>query len=357
MIDVIDVQSVEGVILHEVKDPNVKKGEKVRGIIDWERRESLMRVHTATHIILGAARRILGDHAWQSGASKTVERARLDISHYARITQGQIEEIERLANQVVREGRPVSCRWMQRDKAEEKYGFRLYQGGVVPGKEIRIVDMGDWDVEACGGTHLANTSEAGLIKVLGTERVQDGVERLIYAVGPHALAEVQRRESILMDSAELLGAPMDELRETVASSLDTIKQLRSRLDSLRRSMSKLRAEALLAEAEEVDGLKLVFYSDEVDIEFLIELGNALEEREPNVVAVMLSSNQRRSAVKAGKGAMGKGVHAGRLTSELAKVIGGGGGGAPYFGQGGGGDPAKFGEARETVLKALKAQIG
>jgi len=219
------VQSVEGVILHEMEDAGkLSVGDRVTGTIDWERRQALMRSHTATHLILGAARRVLGDHAWQAGAQKGVETSRLDVSHYRRLTRREVEAIERLANQVVREGRPVYCRWMQRDDAEAKYGFRLYQGGAVPGKEIRVVEVeGGWDVEACGGTHLANTSEAGLIRIVNTERVQDGVERLVYAVGPHALAEVQRREAILADTAELLGAPMEKVKESVANNLEAIR--------------------------------------------------------------------------------------------------------------------------------------
>jgi len=219
-----------------------------------------------------------------------------------------------------------------------------------------VVDMGDWDVEACGGTHLANTSEAGLIKIVGTERVQDGIERLIYAVGPYALTEVQRREAILMDAAELLGSPYMEVGTSTASIMDQNKKLKSQLEALRQTLSREKAETLIEDAKLVDGLKLVFYSDEVDIEFLIELGNALEEKEPDVVAVMLSSTQRRSAVKAGKGAMAKGIHAGKLTSELAKIIGGGGGGAPHFGQGGGGDPDKFREGMDEVREAVKKQL-
>jgi alanyl-tRNA synthetase len=353
---VIDVQSIEGVILHIVDRPGIMKGDYVHGVIDWERRMALMRAHTSTHIIIGAARRVLGEHAWQAGASKTVQSARLDISHYARITREQVEEIERLANMVVREGREVTCKFMQRDIAEKKYGFRLYQGGAVPGKEIRIVDMGDWDIEACGGTHLSNTSQIGLIKIIGTERVQDGVERLVYAAGSYALEEIQRREALLMDAAELLGAPYDSILESIQNNIDTIKSLRSQLDDLRKSLGSELAGNLIEKALDVDGVKVVFYSDEIDFDFLIELGNSMEEIEPNIVAFLISTNQKRFGVKAGKRAMDKGIHAGRLTTELGKLLGGGGGGAPYFGQGGGGDVDKFYDYKSEMLKAVKVQL-
>ncbi len=353
---VSDVQSIEGVIVHEVNKNELKIGDKVHGMVDWDRRIALMRAHTATHIILGSARRVLGEHAWQAGASKTPERTRLDISHYERITRDQVEEIECLANSVVREGRQVSCRFMMRDEAEKKYGLKLYQGGAVPGKEIRVVDMGDWDAEACGGTHLANTGEVGMIKIVETDRVQDGVERLVYAVGPYALKEIQKREALLMDAAELLSVPYEQVKEAVTHNIKSMKELRSQLDSFKKTVSRQRAESLLNKAEEVDGIKVVFYSDDVDMDFLIELGNAMEDQNPDIVGIMYSISQRRFCVKAGKAAIKKGVHAGKLTKELGEIIGGGGGGQQYFGQGGGGELIKFKGSHMTMIEVIKTQL-
>jgi alanyl-tRNA synthetase len=353
---VLEVTSIEGVIIHEVDRPDLKEGDRVHGVINWDRRLALMRAHTGTHIILGAARRVLGDHAWQAGASKSVERSRLDISHYSRLTRDEVERIEKLANQIVVEGKPVVCKFMQRDTAEEKYGLRLYQGGTVPGKEIRVVDMGDWDVEACGGTHLSNSSEAGLIKILGTERVQDGVERIVFAVGPYALEEVQRRERILMESAELMGSPLENLKKAVSNNLEQIKELRSQLDKLQKTLSEQKAEQLLEKALKLDGIKIVYYKDEVDFDFMIELGNQIEELDPHIVLVMMSTSQNRFGVKAGKKAMDKGVHAGKLTNRLGKLIGGGGGGESYFGQGGGGNTEKFIETKQELIKFIEEQI-
>ena len=226
----------------------------------------------------------------------------------------------------------------------------------MAGKEIRIVDMGDWDVEACGGTHLSNSSEAGLIKIVATERVQDGVERLIYAVGPYALEEVQRRERILMESADMLGAPYENLTRSISNNLEQISELRSQLDNLKKTLSEQKASQLLENSIDVDGVKVVYYKDDVDFEFLIELGNQMEELDPGVVLVMMSTTQNRFGVKAGKEAMEKGVNAGLLTNKLGELIGGGGGGAPYFGQGGGGDPDKFTDTRQRFLDMVKNQL-
>jgi alanyl-tRNA synthetase len=357
-VQVENVLSIEGVILHKVDDASeIGVGDKVRGVIDWERRLALMRAHTATHLILGAARRVLGDHAWQSGAQKGVETSRLDISHYKRLTREQVEEIERLANMVVWEGRPVACRWMQRNDAEAEYGFRLYQGGAVPGKEIRVVEVeGGWDVEACGGTHLSNTSEAGLIKIVNTERVQDGVERLIYAVGPHALAEVQRRERSLMEAAELLGTTYHQVGTSTATLIDQDKELKKQLETLQLAASRQTAQRLIEEAEDVDGITLVVHSDKTDPDFLIEVGNALAENDEGVVALLFSEDEGRLVVKVGEVAISKGVHAGRLTSKVSEMIGGQGGGQPHFGQGGGGDPEKFRGSREVIRETLRDQL-
>jgi alanyl-tRNA synthetase len=352
---VLDVQSVEGVLLHDVKKPLVKPGDRISGVIDGNRRMSLMRGHTATHIVLGAARRVLGEHAWQAGASKTVERNRLDISHYSKLTREQIERIEELANKVVREGRPVSCVFMQRDKAEEKYGFRLYQGGVVPGKEIRIVDIGDWDVEACGGTHLGNTSEVGLIKIVATERVQDGIERLVFAVGPHALAEVQRREAILSKTAELMGSSVDEVTETIANSLDTMKELRREVEQLRAENSMNIAENLLENSDTLDGDGgLIVDMVDKNTEMLIEVGNSLKQKKEHFVAVLHSGIEPRVVVVSSDEATRRGYHAGKITKEVSRVIGGGGGGKPHLGQGGGSDIEKFNANKNEIKKVVRS---
>ncbi|MFP3950977.1 MAG: alanine--tRNA ligase, partial [Candidatus Bathyarchaeia archaeon] len=351
-----EVISVEGVILHKVDKVEAEKGQQIHGIIDWNRRLSLMRGHTATHIILGAARRVLGKHAWQAGVSKGIEKNRLDVSHYARITREELEEIEKLANDVVRERLEVKSRWMQRDRAEEAYGFRLYQGGAVPGREIRIVEIGDWDVEACGGTHLSNTSQAGLIKIVGTESVQDGIERLEYSVGPQALQVVQERERLLMDTAQLLGSPLEMVPDSVTNILNEIKTLRSQLDMIKSIMSTEKAIELLEDTRVIKGVKTIIHSENMDSDFLIEIGNSIERIESRFVAIMLSEAENRTVVKAGQKAVEMGVNAGKITKALSKILGGGGGGAPHFGQGGGADPEKFRSSKDKIERIVEEQI-
>ena len=182
--DVVDTQKIGKVIVHKLgTSPTFKEGSTVHGVLDWDRRYSLMKAHTVTHLINGAARRVLGEHVWQSGTQKGLETSRLDITHYRRLSPEEIHKIEMLANGAIAANMKIEITWYPRNEAEARYGFRLYQGGAVPGKDIRVVKTGDWDVEACAGTHLGSTLEVGFVKIVYTERVQDGVERLGYAVG------------------------------------------------------------------------------------------------------------------------------------------------------------------------------
>ncbi len=192
------VQKVGNVVVHEVRGDitGIMPGMAVNCVIDSSRREQLAIHHTATHIINGAARRVLGSHIWQTGAHKSVKGARLDITHYASLSDEELKKIEDLSNKIVSEKRPLDIRFMERVAAESTYGFRLYQGGVVPGGEIRVVSVKDWDVEACGGIHLSNTKDAGPIKITGTKRIQDGVVRLEFSAGPAAQAYIEEQKKI-----------------------------------------------------------------------------------------------------------------------------------------------------------------
>jgi len=349
---VVDVQRVGTVSLHLLDGPTPKVGEAVKSRIDWERRIALMRHHTATHVVLGAARRALGQHAWQAGAQKGVDNVRLDISHYERITDEQIAEIERLACDLVMKCVPVEATWMPREKAEQMYGFILYQGGVVPGREIRVIKIGDWDVEACGGTHVKNTGEIGLIKILKNERVQDGVERLIFAAGSAAVKATQNREAILERSASALDAPLEKLDEYAKSIAEEKERLSKRLQDVRTQLATIESKDLLAHAEKIGKIKLATALKKMgEEEDIVALSNQVMQSDANAVLVVaLVKDSVRIFVAAGKNAMKVGVHAGKVASELAKLVGGGGGGKEYFGQGGG---TKLDNAEAVIKNAKK----
>jgi len=228
------------VILHQTKGGVVKVGEKVKGKLDEERRLSLMRHHTGTHILLHACKQVLGTHVHQAGAQKGSDTSRLDIRHFRHITPEELGRIEIEANRMVMMALPVYVRWEERTHAEQKYGFDLYQGGVPPGKEIRVVQV-DGEVQACGGTHCGNTGEVGAIKVIRVEHIQDGIERLEFAAGTAALYAMQRVEGLLSASAGALSVQVENLPAAVARFFQEWKEQRKEIERLQARVAELEA--------------------------------------------------------------------------------------------------------------------
>ena len=203
MARVDDVVKVGEVILHHVSGGVLQRGERVKGMVDEERRFSLMRHHTATHILLHAAKEVLGVHIHQSGAQKGAESSRIDIRHFKHITPDELRKIEIAANRMVMANQPVEISIENRTKAEQEYGFSLYQGGVPQGKDLRVVKVAG-DIEACAGTHCRSTGEVGAIKILRVEHIQDGIERIEFAAGTAAIYSMQHLEQIASSSADVL---------------------------------------------------------------------------------------------------------------------------------------------------------
>jgi alanyl-tRNA synthetase len=359
-IKVTGTWKVGRVILHQIDGMPPRVGENVRGSIEWERRVSLMRHHTGTHLVLGAARRVLGKHAWQAGAQKGVESSRIDVSHFDRITEEQTREIERLATEVALQDIPVESMWLPREKAEQDYGYILYQGGVVPGREVRVIKIGDWDVEACGGTHCTRTGQIGTIKILHTERIQDGVERIIFAAGTQALRAFQEQEARIKGISTAIEAPVEKVDQYVQALILEKAKLSKRVEELAGQWAEQEAKRLLATAKQVAGVKLCqakyTTGDESEI---ISLNNKIVEQEPNtVVVLLLVKDSVRIFVGAGKKALSQGVHAGSLAGKLASIVGGAGGGRDYFGQAGGTNIMAVDEVianSESELKSMLAK--
>ncbi len=183
--------------------------------VDVVRRNKLKRLHTATHIVNYAARKVLGNHVWQNGSRIEEDFATLDITHYKHLTPREIVEIERLANQVVFESKEVVINEVPREEAEKKYGYVIYQGGAVPLRTLRIVEIKDIEVEACGGLHVGNTSEVKLIHVYKTEKVQDGLIRLFFVAGERALDLFMECEEIIWGLCEKYSVNRKDLSATV----------------------------------------------------------------------------------------------------------------------------------------------
>jgi alanyl-tRNA synthetase len=228
-LEVVDVARRGPWVLHHLERTSpFQVGERVHGRIDQPRRVQLMQHHTATHLLNGALREVLGPHVWQTGAYKGTEAARIDITHYKPLSKEELRTVERRVNEVVREDRPVKSYFEARNEAERRFGFTLYQGGAVPGKELRIVEIEGIDVEACGGTHCTHTSEVGAIALLDVERIQDGVVRLTYASGERALDLREEHEEILREASRRLGVPVAQLPDGIDRLLGEIEESRKR---------------------------------------------------------------------------------------------------------------------------------
>ncbi len=208
---VVDVEKYGGVIVHKLEGLEPREGAKVIGKVDAKRRQKIRRIHTATHIVNGASRQVLGPWVWQHSAFKEEDYGRLDITHFAKLTDEEVRKIEDVANDVVMKNYPVKISWLPRKEAEAKYGFRLFQGGVVPSRTLRIVNINDWDIQACGGTHTDTTGQVGFIKIMRTERIQDGVERLVFVAGYPAVDYIQSMDSTIEQASSVLGVQRENV--------------------------------------------------------------------------------------------------------------------------------------------------
>ena len=346
--DVRDVQLVGDVVVHRT-DADPGTGEFVRGVVDRERRLRHMRHHTATHIVGHAARQVLGDHIRQAGAQKSADSARLDVTHYESIDREEVAEIERRANELVMADEPVTQEWLDRNDAESRHGFDIYQGGIPEGEQIRLIHTGP-DTQACGGTHLSYTGEVGAITLLGTERVQDGVVRLTYAAGEAAVEAVQRTERRLRETADVLDVSPPDVPETAERFFEEWKARGKRIDQLKEELARARAGGGDGGEEvDLDGTSAVVQHLDGDMEQLRATANALVE--DGKVAVVGSDADGAQFVVAVPD--GVAVDAGDVVGELARRVGGGGGGPPDFAQGGGPEEERLEEALADAAEILR----
>ena len=351
--NVTDVQKSGDVIIHFV-DGKLNVGEIVHGRIDWKRRIAIMRHHTGTHIIAGAAREVLGNHIWQSGSQLGEKQARLDVTHYTRITEKQLKEIELRSNEIVLKNLHVEKSFLDRNTAEKRYGFRLYQGGAPKGNEIRVIRISDYEVQACGGTHLNSTLEAGAFKILRTERVQDGIERFVFSAGLAAIKNIQKNEDYLETSSDILSVMPSQLPKTVKRFFDEWKSQKKEIDILREKIANLELENLKNDAIKINDILLISKISNAGMKELIKLAGEFT-KEKNVVAILGSDKNGGKLVIACNKNLD--IDCVWIAKESAKIIGGTGGGRKDFAQAGGSFSGNIGEAIKLAEKMVKKICG
>lgn len=253
---VVDVMKVGPCVLHVLSPPlpaadsyDSYKGKTVRGLVNAERRAQLRNNHTATHIVYASCRKVLGPHVWQAGARKQIHQAHLDITHFKSLSHADMIAIENEANRIVMRGKEIKKGFMPKDQAELQYGFSLYQGGVVPGNELRVVNIADTDTEACCGTHADNTSEVGMIKLIKSARISDGIVRLYYVAGENALAISNADSNILNDLTQSWGIAADDILPTATRFFDGYKKYSSLVQKQNTTILDLSMKVFLLQPE------------------------------------------------------------------------------------------------------------
>ncbi len=352
--EVYDVQRAGPSVLHFVRgDASRLRGTRVGCAIDANRREALMRNHTATHIVLGAARKALGNHVWQAGAHKAVDMARLDITHFDALTDAELLKIEELANDEVLASRQVRVKVLARDLAERKFGFRLYQGGSVPGGELRVVEIPKWDVEACGGTHVTRTSDVALIKILRSTRIQDGVVRLEYTAGKAAFEAVRKQSEEVKRTAEIFGVPPDQLVPTAERIVSEWKELRK----LSQRATDEQAAVKAREAVQTTSATWPLVKQEVaeGVGFMMSMSKAIaSETKATAILWAKAPSDVRLIVSRGTGVP---VDVAEILQSVAPEFRGKGGGKPDFAQASFPNLDQARAAAERLERTIREKLG
>ena len=357
-VKVVEVTKQADVVVHKIEVGGRIPAEKqtINGKVNARRRDLITKHHTATHILNSASRNTLGSWVWQNSAFKEENYGRLDITHHSTLTKEEVKNIERTANRVIRENHPVIIRTYDRGDAEQQFSFRIYQGGVVPTSNVRIVNINGWDIEACGGTHVKSSGEIGLVKIVKSERIQDGVVRLEFVAGEAAVSYMQQLDSQLASIAQTLGSSREKIIESFDKAMEEAESAKKKLRTILRVVSLQIAKSISNQAKELDsGVHLyATYDEELDEEYHIAIGEKAIELNSHLVYLALISKGQgiRVIVFVGETARNK-VKAGAIAKQISNKLGGSGGGDSRFGQGGGGSKEMIREALLLAEEVIK----
>lgn len=355
---VSDVQEpVDGVILHigHVQSGRIEPRQSATAHIDRDRRDGIRRAHSATHLLHRALRDELGLHVAQAGSLVERDRLRFDFSHFEAVTPEQLDRVERAVQENALRGLPVTTEIMPLERAREAGAVALF--GERYAAEVRVVTMGDYTKELCGGTHLENTAALGPFVIVSESSVAAGTRRIEALTGLAAAEYVRSQRSILQSAARALGSPIHEVPRRIDDLQALVRDLRKEIQDLKRRGAGASVDSLVAEAREVaKGVKIVAVKmDGADHEELSGLADRLVEKDPAVVAVVMGVGDGKVPIvcKAGPEAIMAGANAGKLAGAVAQVCGGGGGGRAEFARAGGRDMSKADEALARAPELLR----
>ena len=335
----------------------IKTGDKVTLEVDAKKRALSARNHSATHLLQKALRTVLGTHVEQAGSSVNEDRLRFDFTHFSAMTPEELKKVEEIVNEKIAAALPVVVKNMPIEEAKKTGAQALF--GEKYGDIVRVVNMGDFSIEFCGGTHVQNTSEIAAFKIISETGVAAGVRRIEALTSEGLMKYYDELEEKLKNAAHLLKATPDNLADKITHLMSENKALHSEVESLKSRMAQDAVGDVMDQVKEVKGVKLLAAEvDGVDMNGLRDLGDQLKEKLGDGVVVLASANDGKVSLMATatEGAMKKGAHAGNLVKGIAGCVGGGGGGRPNMAQAGGKNPAGIKDALEKAAEVLGGQI-
>ncbi|MBE5040035.1 alanine--tRNA ligase [Ructibacterium gallinarum] len=361
MLAVLDTKKKNGKFLHKcmVKQGTIKTGAKITAKIDVDRRRAIGRNHSAVHLLQAALRNVLGSHVAQAGSYVSEERLRFDFSHFEAMTPEQLAQVERQVNEKILEDIPVNCFETSLEEARKIGAVALFSEKY--GDRVRVVKMGDYSIELCGGTHVASTGKLGLFRILSEGGVAAGVRRIEGVTGMGVLQALDSCEAILHHAAGALKTTPKELVHKIDGLHEELRECRREIDQLKSKLAKDALGSVMDGAQEVGGTLVAarLLDPGMDMNTLREIGDNLKQQQKDAVIVLASEvgGKVNIIAMATKEAAAKGAHAGKIISVVAKTMGGGGGGKPESAQAGGKDPAKAEEALSQVAGLVAEQLG
>ena len=336
---------------------SLKVDDTVNAAIDVDRRKAIMRAHSATHLLQKALSTVLGDHVHQAGSFVEPDHLRFDFTHYSALTQEELAKVNAIVQDSILEGYPIDVREMPIDEAKKLGATALFSEKY--GQVVRVVNMGNYSIEFCGGTHLDNTAKVGAFELLGEGSVASGVRRIEAVTGKACLAKMEASSAILDEASAKLKVKPDELTAKVQANLEEIKELKRQIEQFKAKESAGEVDSLLRGAKEIGELKVLTAKlNGADAAKLRQLGDMLRDKAPNIVGVLASIGEGKLSFSAicGKQAVSKGVKAGELMKMVCSACGGSGGGKPDSAMGGGKDVSKVDEALAQVEGFVTARI-
>ncbi|VHX80700.1 alanyl-tRNA ligase [Clostridioides difficile] len=340
-----------------IKSGRISNGDKVKTLVDRETRMSAARNHSATHLLHKALREVLGEHVNQAGSLVTPERLRFDITHFEAISNEELKVIEEKVNNVILSSLDIKCDIMNIKEAKEKGATALF--GEKYGDKVRVVSMGDYSTELCGGTHLTNTSQVGMFKILSEGGVAAGVRRIEAITGKAVYEYLKERDGIISEVCVNLKSKEDNLIQRISSLLEENKNLSKELHDMKAKMSLQSVDSIFDSKVEVNGVNLITNKFEgMDMDTLRETADNLRDKLGSGVVVLANvvDDKVNFVVTATKDVLDKGIHSGNIVREVAKIAGGKGGGRPNMAQAGASDVSKVDQALSYASEVIKTQV-